>query len=87
MSSKNLAENNVIRFISVSKKKQGLFVNFKVDGLRSGVSYSASIAVDVNSLEIDMSDPLEEIIEACAAEAVKQIQRAEFQFAGMQSVG
>lgn len=84
--SKNLAENGIIRFISVSKKKQGLFANFKVEGLRAGVSYSATIAVDVEAMEIDMSDPLEEIIEACAVEAVKQIQKTEFQFQGMQGV-
>ncbi|MFA6915374.1 MAG: hypothetical protein WC222_03180 [Parachlamydiales bacterium] len=84
MALKNLAENNLIRFISVSKKKEGLFVNFRVSGIREGTTFSASISVDTSSAEVDLGDPLEIIVEACAKLAVKQIQRAEFQFEGMQ---
>ncbi len=86
MALKNLAENNIIRFISVSKKKDGLFVNFRVNGVREGTTFSASISVDTASAEVDLSNPLEVIIEQCARLAVKHIQKAEFQFEGMQYV-
>jgi hypothetical protein len=86
MALKNLAENNLIRFISVTKKKDGLFVNFRVNGIKEGTTFSASISVDTAAAEVDLSDPLEIIIENCAKLAVKQIQKAEFQFEGMQYV-
>jgi hypothetical protein len=83
---KNLAENNLIRFISVSKKKEGLFVNFKVNGARAGIAFSASISVDAMAAEVDMADPLEKIIETCAYIAVKEIKKADFQFEGLASI-
>jgi hypothetical protein len=86
MALKNLAENNLIRFINVTKKKDGLFVNFKVNGIRAGVTFSASIAVDANAAEVDMGDPLEKIVETCAYIAVKEVQRADFQFEGLQQI-
>jgi hypothetical protein len=84
---KNIADNNVIRFINITKKKEGLFANFKVKGIKSGVSFSASIAVDIASVEVDLAeDNLEKIIEECARVAVKEFKKAEFQFEGLPSV-
>lgn len=84
---KNIADNNVIRFINITKKKEGLFANFKVKGIKSGVAFSASIAVDIASVEVDLAeDNLEKIIEECARVAVKEFKKAEFQFEGLPSV-
>lgn len=84
---KNIAENNLIRFINISKKKDGLFANFKVKGIKGGTSFSASISVDLSSVEVDISeDNLEKIIEECARVAVKEFKKAEFQFEGMTSI-
>lgn len=80
---KNIAENNLIRFINITKKKDGLFANFKVKGLRGGTSFSASISVDISAAEVDLSDPLEKIIEHCAKIAVKEFKKAEIEFEGM----
>jgi hypothetical protein len=84
---KNIAENNLIRFINITKKKDGLFANFKVKGIKAGVTFGASIAVDLASVELDLSeDTLEKIIEECARVAVKEFKKAEFQFEGIQAV-
>lgn len=84
---KNIADNNMIRFINITKKKDGLFANFKVKGIKGGVSFSASISVDVASVEIDLSeDNLEKIIEQCSRVAVKEFKKAEFQFEGIHAV-
>jgi hypothetical protein len=84
---KDLAENNLIRFINISKKKEGMFANFKVSGVRAGVVFKASISVDVSAVEVDLSaDPLEKIIEECARMAVKEMKRSEFQFGGLSSI-
>ena len=80
---KNIAENNLIRFINITKKKDGLFANFKVKGLRGGTSFSASISVDLSAAEVDPTDPLEKIIEHCARIAVKEFKKSEMQFEGM----
>lgn len=82
---KNIAENNLVRFINITKKKDGLFANFKVKGIKGGTSFSSSISVDVASVELNISeDNLEKIIEACAHVAVKDYKKAEFQFEGLQ---
>ena len=84
---KNLAENNMIRFINITKKKDGLFANFKVKGIKGGTSFSSSITVDVSSVELDIAqDSLEKIIEACARVAEKEYKKAEFQFEGISSL-
>lgn len=82
---KNLAENNLVRFISVTKKKDGLFANFRVKGVRNGATYSASIAVDLSAADVDLADPLERIIEMSAPIAVKQLQ-SDVQFEGLIAV-
>jgi hypothetical protein len=83
---KDLAENNVIRFINISRKKDGIFANFKVKGLRGGVTFSASISVDISAAEVDPADPLEKIIEECAKMAVKELKRSEFCFEGLANI-
>ncbi|MBN9377227.1 MAG: hypothetical protein BGO14_09030 [Chlamydiales bacterium 38-26] len=80
---KNIAENNLIRFISITKKKDGLFANFKVKGLRGGTSFSASITVDLAAAEVDPTDALEKIIEHCARIAVREFKKTEMQFEGI----
>lgn len=79
---KNLAENNLVRFISVTKKKEGLYANFRVKGVRNGAQYSASIAVDFSAADVDLADSLENIIEKSAPIAVKQLQ-SDLQFEGL----
>jgi len=84
---KNIAENNLVRFINIAKKKDGLFANYKVKGLRAGVLFSASIAVDISACEIDpSSDTFEKIVEECAKAAVREFKKAEFTFEGMTAI-
>lgn len=83
---KNLAENNLVRFKNISKKKEGMFVNFTVKGVRGGTSFTASIAVDIDAAELDPGDPLEKIIEECARIGVEEFQKCEFQFEGLSMV-
>lgn len=81
----SLAENNVVRFISVVKKKTGLFVNFRVKGIKGGATISSSISVDASQAEVDWTDPLEKIIESCAKIALRMFE-SRFQFEGMVQV-
>ncbi len=83
----NLAENNLVRFINVTRRKHGIFANFKVKGVRGGATFSASISVDLSACELDIaSDSLEKIVEESAKVAVRELKRAEFQFEGLQSL-
>ena len=78
----NIADNNLIRFMNISKKKDGLFANFKVKGIRGGTVFSATIAVDlteVTSVEISI-DPLERIVEESAKIALREMKRIDFHF-------
>lgn len=84
---KNIVENNLIRFISITKKKDGLFANFRVKGIKGGAAFSSSISVDVASANLDLAqDNLEKIIEECARIGVKEFKKADFQFEGISSV-
>ena len=85
---KNIAENNVVRFINIAKKKDGLFANFRVKGVRGGVLFSASIAVDMAAAPAldPSSDSLEKIIEECAKIAVKEFKKTELHFEGLTAV-
>lgn len=83
---KNIAENNLIRFLNITKKKDGMFANFKAKGIRGGTSFSASITVDISAAEVDPGDTLEKIIEQCAHMAVKEFKRSELQFEGLPSI-
>lgn len=76
----DLAENNLVKFISISKKKTGLFANFRVKGLKGGASFSSSIAVDIGQANVDASEPLEKIIAECARIAVREFEKTKLEF-------
>ena len=82
----DLAENNLIRFKNISKKKESIQANFRVKGIRGGVTFTASISVDLAAAEVHPGDVLEKIIEECARIGVKEFKRAEFQFEGLAMV-
>ena len=79
----DLSENNLIRFKNITKKKESMYANFKVKGIRAGVTFTASISVDIAAAEVHPGDVLEKIIEECARIGVAEFQKAEFQFEGM----
>jgi hypothetical protein len=83
---KDLAENNLIRFKNISKKKESMTANFKVKGLRNGVNFTASISVDLSAAELHPGDVLEKIIEDCARLGVNEFKKADFQFEGLTSI-
>jgi len=84
---RNLAENNVVRFIAISKKKEGFFAKFKVNGIRGGMEFSSTITIDINTVDIDLAeDSLETIIETCAKIAVREFKKTDLQFEGMVAV-
>jgi hypothetical protein len=84
---KNLAENNLVRFISVTRKKDLMYANFRVKGVKGGTNFSASISVDLSALEIDLNETaLEQIIEMSAKLAIKEFQKSEIQFEGMKAI-
>lgn len=80
---KNIAENQVIRFINITKKKDGIFANFKVKGIKGGTQFSTAISVDISAAELSPADTLEKIIEESARMAVKEIKKSEMQFEGV----
>lgn len=82
----DLAHNNLVRFKNISRNKQGIFVNFKVKGIRGGASFTASISVDLAAAELDPGDSMETIIEECARIGVKEFQSSEFQFEGLTAI-
>lgn len=86
MNMKNLAENNLVRFINISKKKEGVFANFRVTGIHSGVIFKSTISVDIDAADVDLTDPVEEIIEKCADLAVKGMKKSDLQFEGLKAV-
>ena len=80
-------EMNLIRFINVNRKKEGLFANFRVKGIRGGMTFKGTFSVDISACDIDPAgDSLEKIIEASAAYVVKEIKRIDFQFEGLQAL-
>jgi hypothetical protein len=83
---KDLAENNLVRFKNISQKKEAIYANFKVKGIKSGVNFSATISVDISAAEVHPGDILEKIIEECARIGVKEFKNAEFQFEGLKSI-
>lgn len=82
----DLSENNLIRFKNITRKKDAIFANFKVKGLRGGVNFNASISVDISAAEVHPGDILEKIIEECALIGVKEFKKAEFQYEGVTSL-
>ena len=83
---KDLAENNLIRFRNITRKKESIYANFKVNGIRAGVNFSAAISVDLAAAEVHAGDVLEKIIEECARIGVEEFKKAEFQFEGLSSI-
>jgi hypothetical protein len=83
---KNIAENNLIRFINISRKKEGIFAHFRAKGIKNGTKFSASIVVDISEAEVDPGDPLEKIIEECARIAVRDFKTSELQFEGLVAI-
>lgn len=81
----NLSENNLIRFISITRKKDGIFANFKAKAIKAGTVFSASISVDLSAAEVSPIDSLEKIIEECAKIAVRDF-RNKLQFEGLSSI-
>ena len=79
----DLAENNLIRFKNITKKKETIYANFKVKGVRGGVNFSASISVDISAAEAHAGDVLEKIIDECARIGVDEFKKADFQFEGI----
>ena len=49
----NLVENNVIRFINVTRRKDGIFANFKIKGQKGGTLFTVSISIDISAAEVD----------------------------------
>jgi len=80
---KDLDNDNLVRFKNISKKKNGMYANFKIKGVRKGTAFTASIAVDMDAAEVDVGDSLEKIIEECARIGVAEFKRCEFQFEGL----
>lgn len=79
----DLSTNNLIRFINITKKKEGIFANFKAKGVKGGAVFTASISVDISAAEVHPGDTLEKIIEECARIAVQQFRKSELQFEGL----
>ncbi len=82
----DLSENNLIRFKNISRKKDLIYANFKVTGVRAGVTFSAVISVDISAAEVHPGDVLEKIIEECARIGVKEFKKADFQFEGLKNI-
>ena len=82
----NIAENNLVRFISITKKKDGMFANFKVKGMKGGATFSSSISVDINQANVDAGDPLEKIIEECGTNCCSECQKQSFNLKVLSSV-
>ena len=66
-----------------SRKKETIYANFKVKGVRGGVNFSASISVDISAAEVHAGDVLEKIIDECARIGVDEFKKADFQFEGI----
>jgi len=79
---KNLEENNQLKFLNISKKKDGLFANFRLKGIHGGTSITASIAVDLSEAAScdPASDPMEKLIAECGKIAIRELKKVDFQF-------
>ncbi len=82
----DLAENNLIKFKNISRKKESIFANFKVKGLRKGVEFTASISVDISAAEMHPGETVENIVEHCAKIGIKEFKSADFEFEGISSL-
>lgn len=82
----DLSENNVIRFKNISRKKESIYANFKVKGVRRGVVFSASISVDIAAAEMHPGESLEKIIEECARIGLAEFKKADVEFEGLSHI-
>ena len=82
----NLVENNLVRFKNITKKKEAIYANFRVKGMRKGVLFTANIAVDLAAAEMTADASLEDIIDQCAKLGLKEFQSAEFTFEGLEQI-
>ena len=76
----DLAENNLIRFKNITRKKEAIYANFRVKGVRGGVLFNASISVDISAADVDPGDSLEKIIEECARVGIREFKKSELKF-------
>ena len=83
---KTLVENGLIRFINISRRKEGMFANFKAKGSKGGTSFNVSFSVDISAAEVHAGDSLETIIEKSALLAVRDFQTSQFQFEGLMTI-
>ncbi len=82
----DFSQNNLVRFKNVSSRKGELFANYRVKGLRGGTEFTANISVSIDAADVDLSDPLEVIIEKCAEMGVRQFKACDFIFEGLVAV-
>ena len=84
----NLAENNLVRFMGIVKKKDGLYSKFKITGIKGGTTVTANVSVNISAAEVDAGDSLEKIIETCARVAVQDcdLTKNKLQFEGLQAI-
>lgn len=82
----DLAENNLIKFKNITKKKEAIYANFQVKGLRRGVEFSASISVDISAAEMHPGETVENIVEHCAKIGIKEFKNADFEFEGVSAL-
>lgn len=61
------------------QKKESLYANFKVRGIRGGIEFTTSISVDISSLELHPGDTLEKIIDESGKKALREFRKTEYQ--------
>lgn len=83
---KNIAENNLVRFIGLSKKKDGTFAVFKVKGIKNGMMFTATITVDISAAGVDPTDSLESIIEHSSKLALNEFKKTDYHFEGLKAI-
>jgi hypothetical protein len=82
----DLAENNLIKFKNITRKKEAIYANFHVKGIRRGVEFSANISVDISAAEMHPGESVENIVQHCAKIGLKEFQDAEFEFEGVSAL-
>lgn len=83
MSEFDLAQNFVIQFMNITRKKETMHANFKVKGSKNGTVFTTKISVELDAAGVDLTDTLDAIIAQCQERAVKEFKRAEFTSEGL----
>jgi hypothetical protein len=86
MNDDDIIHNDVVRFIKITRKKDGMFAHFRVKGIKGGSVFNTTIDVDLAAAEVEASDPLEKIIDHCAKLAIKECQRRDLRFEGLAAI-